>query len=63
MKNNQPDVKELLKALQLTIEFEGQLSKRYEKHVSAWLFIIVFFKKKTNASHLVQRSRETRTSF
>ncbi|KAI7874765.1 hypothetical protein K492DRAFT_168869 [Lichtheimia hyalospora FSU 10163] len=30
--NTQPlDVKELLKALQLTIEFEGQLSKRYEK--------------------------------
>jgi hypothetical protein len=34
MKNDEPDVKDLLKALQLTIEFEGQLSKRYEKHVS-----------------------------
>ncbi|KAI7903387.1 Vps53-like protein [Cokeromyces recurvatus] len=32
MKNNGADVKELLKALQLTIEFEGQLSKRYERH-------------------------------
>ncbi|KAI7862352.1 Vps53-like protein [Spinellus fusiger] len=30
----QLDVKELLKALQLTIEFEGQLKKRYEKHAS-----------------------------
>ncbi|KAF7725297.1 Vacuolar protein sorting-associated protein 53 [Apophysomyces ossiformis] len=29
----QPDVKELLKALQLTIEFEAQLTKRYEKYV------------------------------
>ncbi|CAO3653139.1 unnamed protein product [Cunninghamella echinulata] len=29
--SNQPDVKELLKALQMTIEFETQLSKRYEK--------------------------------
>lgn len=34
MKNNPCDVKDLLKALQLTIEFEGQLNKRYEKHVS-----------------------------
>jgi hypothetical protein len=33
MKNNVPDVKDLLKALQLTIEFEGQLIKRYDKHV------------------------------
>ncbi|KAL7331154.1 Vacuolar protein sorting-associated protein 53 [Mucor circinelloides] len=32
MKNNPCDVKDLLKALQLTIEFEGQLNKRYEKH-------------------------------
>ncbi|KAI8990308.1 vacuolar protein sorting-associated protein 53 [Pilobolus umbonatus] len=31
MKNNTPDVKGLLKALQLTIEFEGQLSKKYDK--------------------------------
>ena len=31
MKNELPDVKELLKALQLTIEFESQLTKRYEK--------------------------------
>ena len=29
----EPGVKELLKALQLTIEFEAQLTKRYEKHV------------------------------
>lgn len=34
MKNNGADVKDLLKALQLTIEFEGQLNKRYERHVS-----------------------------
>jgi len=34
IKNNPCDVKDLLKALQLTIEFEGQLNKRYEKHVS-----------------------------
>jgi hypothetical protein len=34
MKNNPCDVKDLLKALQLTIEFEAQLNKRYEKHVS-----------------------------
>lgn len=33
MKNNVPDVKDLLKALQLTIELEGQLTKRYERHV------------------------------
>ncbi|KAI8646117.1 Vps53-like protein [Parasitella parasitica] len=32
IKNNPCDVKDLLKALQLTIEFEGQLNKRYEKH-------------------------------
>ncbi|CEP17475.1 hypothetical protein [Parasitella parasitica] len=31
MKNNPCDVKDLLKALQLTIEFEGQLNKRYCK--------------------------------
>ncbi|OAD79695.1 hypothetical protein PHYBLDRAFT_27506 [Phycomyces blakesleeanus NRRL 1555(-)] len=35
--SSQIDVKELLKALQLTIEFEGQLSKRYEKHASEGL--------------------------
>lgn len=34
MKNNVPDVKDLLKGLQMTIEFETQLTKRYEKHVS-----------------------------
>ncbi|KAI9263263.1 Vps53-like protein [Phascolomyces articulosus] len=36
----QPDVKELLHGLQLTIEFEAQLTKRYEKLVtntSVWL--------------------------
>lgn len=38
--NTQPlDVKELLKALQLTIEFEGQLSKRYEKMVMISFYI------------------------
>lgn len=31
LKNTTPDVKELLKALQLTIEFEAQLNKRYER--------------------------------
>ena len=30
----QPDVKELLHGLQLTIEFEAQLTKRYEKLVN-----------------------------
>ncbi|CAO3589273.1 unnamed protein product [Absidia cylindrospora] len=30
--NTQPDVKELLKALQLTIEFEAQLNRRFEKN-------------------------------
>lgn len=34
MKNATPDVKDLLKALQLTIEFEVQLAKRYERLVS-----------------------------
>lgn len=34
MKNNVPDVKDLLKGLQMTIEFETQLTKRYERHVS-----------------------------
>lgn len=34
LKNTTPDVKELLKALQLTIEFEAQLNKRYERLVS-----------------------------
>lgn len=34
LKNSTPDVKELLKALQLTIEFETQLTKRYERLVS-----------------------------
>lgn len=37
MKNNVPDVKDLLKGLQLTIEFEAQLTKRYEKYVSRQL--------------------------
>ncbi|KAI8343885.1 vacuolar protein sorting-associated protein 53 [Chlamydoabsidia padenii] len=32
LSNNQPSAKELLKALQLTIEFEGQLSRRFEKN-------------------------------
>lgn len=41
--NTQPlDVKELLKALQLTIEFEGQLSKRYEKMVMISFYIHEF---------------------
>ncbi|KAI8076866.1 Vps53-like protein [Halteromyces radiatus] len=30
--NHQPDVKELLKALQLTIEFEAQLDRRFERY-------------------------------
>jgi hypothetical protein len=32
-KQNQIDVKELLKALQLTIEFESQLSKRFKRQI------------------------------
>lgn len=36
---NQPDVKELLKALQMTIEFEAQLSKRFEKSVRNIVYI------------------------
>lgn len=31
MKNNVPSVQDFLKALQLTIEFESQLTKRFEK--------------------------------
>ncbi|KAI8060946.1 Vps53-like protein [Gongronella butleri] len=31
--NRQPDMMDLLKALQMTIEFESQLAKRYEKQV------------------------------
>lgn len=33
-------MKDLLKALQLTIEFEAQLNKRYEKHVSIHIYIV-----------------------
>ncbi|KAI8373960.1 Vps53-like protein [Choanephora cucurbitarum] len=47
MKNELPDVKELLKALQLTIEFESQLTKRYEKFGSNALFD---FEKKISAA-------------
>ena len=40
----QPDVKELLHGLQLTIEFEAQLTKRYEKLVNnLHIFIFIFF--------------------
>ncbi|OBZ90694.1 Vacuolar protein sorting-associated protein 53 [Choanephora cucurbitarum] len=47
MKNELPDVKELLKALQLTIEFESQLTKRYEKFGNSALFD---FEKKISAA-------------
>ncbi|GAA5817199.1 hypothetical protein MFLAVUS_010742 [Mucor flavus] len=49
MKNNAPDVKDLLKALQLTIEFEGQLTKRYEKHIKENGEPIFIFDKKISA--------------
>ncbi|KAI8079383.1 hypothetical protein BDF21DRAFT_340243 [Thamnidium elegans] len=50
MKNNLPDVKDLLKALQLTIEFEGQLTKRYEKHLGDNNEPIFNFDKKISVS-------------
>lgn len=34
LKNNVPNVEEFLKYLQLTIEFEGQLTKRFERYAS-----------------------------
>lgn len=33
LKNKVPNVEEFLKYLQLTIEFEGQLTKRFERYV------------------------------
>ncbi|KAI9260205.1 Vps53-like protein [Sporodiniella umbellata] len=33
LKNNVPNVEEFLKYLQLTLEFEAQLTKRFEKHI------------------------------
>lgn len=34
LKNKVPNVEEFLKYLQLTIEFEGQLTKRFERYAS-----------------------------
>lgn len=38
--NNQLDVKDLLKALQLTVDFEAQLAKRFEKQASGIALIL-----------------------
>ncbi|KAG0763018.1 hypothetical protein G6F57_007134 [Rhizopus arrhizus] len=41
LKNNVPNVEEFLKYLQLTIEFEGQLTKRFERYAN---FLLILYR-------------------